>query len=615
MRTRTILFALLAPCLIQQVAAQHVLSTATNALGQEVTTVMPTGFQRTAPMRTWPVVQEDPDMPMEKRREVRNVMTRNTPVNPDALPNGLDPALQQAMATRGQRAPIENWAGQSGSGYPPDPSGSAGPNHYVQAVNTAYRVYSKTGSSLGGPYNLSSLWPGSTNEGDPIVLYDRHADRWFISQFQFQPNRILIAISETPDPLGAYYAYSYTFSQFPDYPKYSVWWDGYYMTSNSNKTAVVFDRAKMLAGDASAAMVALTAPGAANTGFRCVMPADADGDLPPAGTPCYFFNLEDDAWSGVSQDRIKVYEMSVDWTTTSNTTITTSQTIATAPFDTNFGTGYNNIAQPGTTQKLDGIPDVFYFRAQHMRWVGYNTVMLCHLTDVDGSNRAGIRWYELRDANDGNWTIHQQGTWSPDAASRWLASIAMDSYGNIGLAYSYTDAANNLFPGLRYTGRYAGDPLGQMTVPETVAQTGGAAQQGINRYGDYAHMSLDPNGSTFWFTGEYLSTSGQPRTRIFSFDLQTAVGVDEAPAADATRLSTGLNGDQLTVELTGAPAGEALQLDLIAIDGRTLRSEAVRATNGTWRSTLDLSGLAPAAYFVRVGNSSFQRAQRFVLAR
>lgn len=582
---------------------------AVNKDGQTVTTVLPSDFRLSTPMRDWPVIEEETEM--HERREVRNDMTRHAFVNPNALPQGLDPVLQTAVASRQHRAPIENWGGQAGSGYPPDPSGAAGPNHYVQAVNTSYRVYSKTGSSMGGPYNLSSLWAGSNDDGDPIVLYDRHADRWFISQFQFSPNKILIAVSQTPDPLGSYYTYSYNFSQFPDYPKYSVWWDGYYMTSNSNKTAVVFDRAKMLVGNSTAAMVALSAPSVLNTGFTSVLPADADGDLPPNGTPCYFFNLEDDAW-GSNPDRIKVYEMSTDWVTTSNTSVTTSQSISTAPFDTNFGSGYNNISQPGTTQKLDGIPGVFYFRAQHTRWVGYNSILLCHLTDVNGANRAGIRWYELRDANDGNWSIYQQGTYSPDAASRFIASMAMDVNGNIGLAYSHTDPANNLYPGLRYTGRYANDPLGEMTVPEEVAQTGGASQNGINRYGDYAHMSLDPNGTTFWFTGEYLNTSGSPRTRIFSFDLQAMLSVSDQVNGGPS-LSALVNGQELQLSLSGAPVDGPLTVDLIGLDGRVLRTQQARAVGGVCTAKVDLTGLAPAVYFARVGDAGFQRVQRIAL--
>ncbi|MCC7502670.1 MAG: T9SS type A sorting domain-containing protein, partial [Flavobacteriales bacterium] len=235
-----------------------------------------------------------------------------------------------------------------------------------------------------------------------------------------------------------------------------------------------------------------------------------------------------------------------------------------------------------------------------------------HLTDVNGANRAGIRWYDLRDANDGNWSIYQQGTYSPDAASRFIASIAMDMNGNIGLAYSYTDAANNLYPGLRYTGRYANDPLGQMTVPEEVAQTGGAAQTGINRYGDYAHMSLDPNGTTFWFTGEYLSTNGSPRTRIFSFDLQSALGVSNLDQRGPS-LSALLNGPELQLTLSGAPVDGPLTVDLIGLDGRVLRTQQATSTGGTCTTKLDLTGLAAAVYFARIGDASFQRVQRIAL--
>ena len=79
-------------------------------------------------------------------------------------------------------------------------------------------------------------------------------------------------------------------SSFPDYPKYSTWWDGYYMSSNSSNTAVVFERDKMLAGDPTAQMVALSLPSVQHGGFRCPLPSDADGPLPPNGTPCYFFH-------------------------------------------------------------------------------------------------------------------------------------------------------------------------------------------------------------------------------------------------------------------------------------------------------------------------------------
>ena len=291
-----------------------------NALGQTVITVQATDFMKTPPVKDWPVL-EVKELPLEQRKIVRKDFDRGryeeaskSEANQQVLE---DPLLQKEYGEKDMMGTIVNVIGMAGNSFPPDPTGAAGTNYYVQAVNTSFRIYNKTGTPVpggagGGPFNLSSLWAGSTNDGDPIVMYDRHADRWFISQIQFSPNKILIAISETNDPTGSYYAYSFNMSSFPDYPKYSIWWDGYYMTSNSSNTAVVFERDKMLTGDPTAQMVALSLPSLGNSGFRSPLSADADGALPPNGTPCYFFNLEDNAFSGVSADQIEIYEMTTD---------------------------------------------------------------------------------------------------------------------------------------------------------------------------------------------------------------------------------------------------------------------------------------------------------------
>ena len=581
-----------------------------NALGQHIAISAPVPARKVGPLRDLPTLSEQ-DLSAGERKLTRNIQVQRESVNPEALPKGEDPALQKSAASRLSRQPLVSFAGQNGSGIPPDPTGSAGPNHYLQCVNTSCRPFTKTGGSAGGSFSLASLWPGSTNDGDPIVLYDRHADRWFVSQFQVSGNEILIAISETNDPTGDYYTYSWSFSQFPDYPKFSIWWDGYYMTSNSTHTAVVFEREKMLQG-LPAQRIQLSAPSASNAGFRSVLPADADGDLPPNGTPCYFFNLEDDAWGGVPDDRIKIYEMTTDWVTPGNTQVVQSQTLNTQPFDTNFGFGFSNISQPGTSDKLDAVAQIFYFRAQHVRFVGHSSVMLCHVVDVNGANRAGIRWYELRDANDGNFSIHQQGTWAPDNGNRWMASIAMDNQGNIGMGYCHTDPGANVFPGLRYTGRYANDPAGVMTVPEQIIINGGGSQTGFNRYGDYSHTALDPNGTTFWFTGEYLSATGQPRTRIASFDLAATVGLDGDAVIPQGTLNAWLDGADLRVQYVGAP-GNDLVADLMGMDGRIVRAQQVTAPAGSWQGRFSTEGLAGGVYFVRVGSSAGQKVQRIVL--
>jgi hypothetical protein len=570
----------------------------------------PVAFEITKPLREIAAMNPVPDS-YEEPNQVESKdghKKRQIPpaVNPNAQPQGDDPIWQREHGTRQGRAPIAAWNGLSGSGFPPDPSGAAGPSHYFQAVNTSYRIYSKTGTGMSSQTNLSTLWTGSTNDGDPIVLYDKYADRWFISQFQISGNKILIAISTTNDPMGTYYAYQFVpvSGSFPDYPKYSIWHDGYYLACNyggGTKRFIVFERAKMLAGDSSAGMIVKTLTGVPSNNFFCMLPADADGTLPPSGTPCYFFSYEDDAWASGTVDQLRVYKMTTNWTT-ATATIALDMTLPTQAFNASFSNSWTDIAQPGTTQKIDAIGGVLNFRAQYRRWTGYNTVVLCHAVKVNTTTgQAGVRWYELRqDATSGVWSIYQQGTYAPDTDSRWLGSIAMDDNGNIGMAYAVSSSTT--FPSIRYTGRFATDPLGVMTTFEQTAAVGTSSQTSTERYGDYSHTSLDPDGITFWHTGEYYG--GGKRTRIFSFQISGTQDVEENTVQPEFNVFQ--NGTTLNVNGKNIP-NETMQVDLFDASGKLISESKSTPNAGVIQTTIDVTGLATGTYLVRVGNAGFQR--------
>jgi hypothetical protein len=370
----------------------------------------------------------------------------------------------------------------------------------------------------------------------------------------------------------------------------------------------------MLAGDPTAEMVALDAAGS-NQGFRSVLPADADGQLPPNGTPCYFFNAEDDAWSGVPTDRIRIFAMTANWTTPASTSIVQTQLLPVTSWNLNFTGGFANIAQPGTTQRIDAIMQVFMYRAQHTRWVNHNSVVLTCAVNM-GSNRSAIRWIELRDANDGNWVVFQEGTYSPDAtASRWMSSAAMDQHGNIGMGYSLTDPTNTIYPSIYYTGRLASDPLGQMTFGEQLAIAGTASQTSGDRYGDYAHMSLDPDGSTFWYTGEYLVSGATPRrTRIFSFNLQQQVGIEESsPYYTNLEMTASLQNNEILVNAKGIHGNDELTVDVIGIDGKVVKNNMMYATGGNLTHRFNTENMAAGIYFVRIGNTNFQKTVKIFI--
>ncbi len=101
---------------------------------------------------------------------------------------------------------------------PPDTNGAVGATQYVQWVNTYFAIFDKTmGSLLAGPTPGNTLWLGfgggceTDNDGDPIVLYDKLAARWVMSQFSVstQPYLQCVAVSVNSDATGSWYRYSF----------------------------------------------------------------------------------------------------------------------------------------------------------------------------------------------------------------------------------------------------------------------------------------------------------------------------------------------------------------------------------------------------------------------
>lgn len=530
---------------------------------------------------------------------------------------GVDPALQSEFGTKkdgGFRAAV-NFLGQYGA-FPPDPSGASGPNYYVQAVNSTYRIWDKDGSPQTPPYSLNTLWdrPGA---GDPVVMYDRFAERWFISQFYGEPggadNGILIAVSVTTDPLGAYYAYEFDYNLFPDYPKYSVWSNAYFMSANcSSADCSAFDRDKMLVGDPTAGVIKMNFPDMYLL-FNSVAPAYAEGPSEPdADEPCYFFAVQDNAFPGVSSDHIKILKATINWDSPLTSSVTEHQELNTASFNSVFSGGWTeNLTQKGTSQLLDAIPGIFLYRVQYRRFADHNTIVLCHNVNV-GGNRAGMRWYELRDANDGNWSIYQQGTYAPDGANnRWLGNLAMDAQGNIAMAYSYAGADN--YPGIRYTGRFKNDALGEMTVPEQIAIEGTAAQTAAGRFGDYSQMSMDPTDDmTFWFTGEYIGAGGSRRSRIFSFSSWHLASVEENYSAVPIFNAYQPQPHQLQLNWSDV-TDEALTISVHDARGRLIVNQRVNGSSGG--ELIELSETTNGIYIIRLTGENTNLSRKIYLGR
>ena len=466
-----------------------------------------------------------------------------TMIVPDYLP-GLDPLLQKqldwsAWSITAFGSPTRSFPGQGYSGAnPPDTVGEVGPNHYVQMINggggTSVVIYDKsepTPVQLAS-FSLDSLGGGvcASGLGDPIVLYDRLADRWMFSEFSSSGNNLCVYISQTADPVtGGWYAYGFAAPAFPDYPKYGVWatdanggQGSYIVTANDGGPGIyALDRGAMLTGSPGTYQ-RVTIPGLPGFGFQAPTPADTDGPTaPPAFAPAIIMRHRDTENHGgptAPGDLLEMWSFDVDWTNSANTSLNTDPSVDVAEFDSDLCglTSFFCFPQPGSSTTLDPLREVIMNRLQYMNHGDRETLVGNFVVDVDGTDHGGLRWFELERIG-GGWTLKQEGTYSIDADNRWMAASSMDQSGNIALAYNISSTST--YPSLRYTGRLAGDPDGVMTRPEAVIHAGASANSS-NRYGDYAAMSLDPSDDcTFWFTGmDNLTTNWRTQIASFKFD-------------------------------------------------------------------------------------------------
>ncbi len=516
------------------------------------------------PPQSGPHVQAFPALPLPRRYNYEAAAGLIPFIDPLLAGSPQPPAAPLAMPV-----PIQNFEGVSNVNgvHPPDTQGDVGPNHYVQWVNLSFAIWDKEGNLLYGPANGNTLWQGfggpceTTNDGDPITLYDHLADRWLMSQFALPnfpngPFYQCIAISQTPDPTGAWYRYEFVASntKMNDYPKFGVWPDGYYMTVNqfsqgslswAGAGVFAFERDAMLQGNA-AQMVYFDLY-SVNSMFGGMLPSDLDGStLPPAGAPNYFVEVDDS-----SPDAMRLWEFHVDWNTPANSTFGISgqpnAVLPVASFTQLCPYTRNCIPQPGTSQGLDAIGDRLMYRLAYRNFGDHESLVVNHTVDA-GGGRAGIRWYEVRDPG-GTPVIYQQGTYAPsDGLHRWMGSIAMDRMGNMALGYSVS--SSSVYPSIRYTGRLAGDPLGTMSQGEVEVIAGSGSQtSSYARWGDYSMMGIDPlDDCTFWYTQEYIQTTGYA-------NWQTRIAAFRFPGCSAATEGT-LTGT--VYDATGTPVGDPI---------------------------------------------------------
>jgi hypothetical protein len=524
-------------------------------------------------------------------------------VEPAAPPSsrGVTPAGGTMAGLSFKGLDFTNW----GAGWPPDTTGDVGPNHYIQVVNTSIGIFSKAGTRLAAFTYNTFFAAGSTgtlcdtsNQGDPIVVYDQMADRWIISDFAFvgdgsvPPFYECLAISKTGDPInGGWWFYAIRTDDtlhpwFADYPKMGIWPDGLYMSANMFDSTFAFREVRAWAFNRddlySGAAVRMVVIDLGTTTYFSLLPSNLRGTPPPAGRENFFISESETTFL------FHVFKFHVDYSGTGSTftgPTNVSQTIYTVAADT--------VPSPGNA--MDSLADRLMQWAQYRNIGGTESLWVSHTVRTGASTApTGIQWAQIN-VTGGTIVsppVQQQiyGNLGSDGVHRWMGSLAVDKDGGMALGYSASSAT--LEPDIRVNGRIATDPLGTLPGGEISLLTGvtrghqsGSCGGTCIRWGDYSSMSIDPDGCTYWYTQEYYETSGLNwQTRIGSFSL---AGCTPLPVPPSIAIND--------VTLAEGNAGTTAFTFTITRSGDTSGSSSVdyRTNDGSATAPSDYTALPP----------------------
>ncbi|MDA9302925.1 proprotein convertase P-domain-containing protein [bacterium] len=441
--------------------------------------------------------------------------------------------LRNSIPSRTPELVFETGASNS---TPTDPSGAVGPNHYISVINTAFQIFDKSGNSLtGGLVSPNPTIFPSSGCCDLTASYDNVADRWILSLLG---GGVQVAVSDGPDALNDSWTV-YSYSAVSDYQKLSVWRDGYYMTENTGSANKlhVFQRDAMIDAASEGTepqILSFSLPGLvinSSATFHSPQVLNISNNNWPTTGGATIVYMQDDAWSGVDTDHVKLWNVDIDWETPENSEVSAAVELSTTEFVSVFdGGGFSNLPQPNGGATVDALQATIMNQAQYRKFATYNSALFNFVIDVDGSStkQAGVRWYELRQTADGEpWEIYQEGTYTaPDNRHAWNASLIMDVQGNIGMGYTGMSSANStddsVLLGSYYTGRYSGDPINVMTIDEGTIMAGDA-NISSTRYGDYSKIDVDPaNDKKFWFVNEVMSNGRKNIAGVFQIAANAA---------------------------------------------------------------------------------------------
>lgn len=410
------------------------------------------------------------------------------------------------------------------NGYaPPDNAGAVGQSHIAQLINGAFAVYDK---SNGDPLYATSgrqFWidagvdPGTGISGlgafNQRILFDPNENRWIAAALTADSvdNRVLLARSETADPLGPWQAVSFLGNaggtgRFVDYTALGIDANGVYVTTN-NFTSITGSLDSVSVFSVPKADLLAPAPTLANmTRFD---------DLNSGAQPLIGWTLQPIVNHGAVSNHAPLLATDLVFTDTNlyrsdlmNTASAgATMTIESTPIIVDQFTLPPLAAQPDGTRSIHLLDTRF---KSHVVQVG-DTIYGVHDVRVDGN--AAVRWYKIDETTS---EVIQSGTISDPSYDFYQASIAANPNGDVVIGFNRSgfgpDGQISIFAAL-------GSTLGDLTTfgdPFVLlAGTVDNYHYLNSRWGDYTTTVVDPfNSNVFWTFQEYPLANNAWATRI-----------------------------------------------------------------------------------------------------
>lgn len=428
-----------------------------------------------------------------------------------ALGGGVSSAAWAAGIQIGQNIDGINFLGSNCGCLPPDSNAAVGSNFIVETTNLQLRVFDKTIGSVLYDTPLANFF-GAGSGGDPYVVYDSLAKRWYVSALDSSNNGLFLRVSNDGNPLNGFLpTYHLTnVGGFPDYQKLGFNHDAIFISYNDfgssggNARIATIDKNSALAGSL-VDYISSPAPQ-----FRAMPAAQMHGSGP--GDPEWFVSVNDGGGNTIRVTKAENY--------LSNSPTFTDYSLAVTPYKHPSATG--DQPGPGGGGTVSTEPSVTTTQVQYHN--GHLVTAMAGATAADGFAYDKVLYYQI-DVSGGSPVLLRQGVIDPGpGVQAWMPSVDEDSNGNLGLTWMESSSSEDV-------SMWVGTVDTSGNLASAVVAPGGGFMPFAFRSGDYSTTVLDgQDGLTFWSANEYIGADGGTdiwRTHITSFQAISASNVPE----------------------------------------------------------------------------------------